>query len=302
MQNQPTSTDPEWTIIKLLKWTTSYFESRDIDDPRIEAEVLLAHALQIQRIDLYLQYDQPLSGNELSRFKGLIKRRINREPVAYIVGSKEFWSMNFMVTKDVLIPRPETEFLVETAINLLPQGSTSHPNLTPKRILELGTGSGAVVLAIASMRPCHLFYASDRITAAVKLAKKNAKHHGLENRVSFICGDWFGPFKDKRPVFDIIVSNPPYVPNRVIGKLQPEIVKYEPISALDGSEDGLLCLSHIINNAHLYLQRKGHLILEIGHDQRNNVQKIIDQCSKYKNVVYTKDYSGYDRIVQMRKK
>ena len=302
MRNQPTSTDPEWTIIKLLKWTTTYFESRDIDGPRIEAEILLAHVLQLQRIDLYLQYDEPLYSNELSRFKDLIKRRINREPVAYIVGNKEFWSMDFFVTKDVLIPRPETEFLVETAINLLPQDSASNPMLTPKRILELGTGSGAVILALASMRPGHLFFAFDRITAAVRLAKQNAKLHGFESRVSFICADWFGPIKDKKPVFDMIVSNPPYVPSRVIGKLQPEIVKHEPISALDGGEDGLLCLRHIINNAHLYLQRKGHLLLEIGHDQRNDVQKIVDQCAKYENVVYTKDYSGYDRIVQMRKK
>ncbi|MCJ7540754.1 MAG: peptide chain release factor N(5)-glutamine methyltransferase [Desulfobacterales bacterium] len=302
MQNQPTSTDPEWTIIKLLRWTTSYFESRDIDGPRIEAEILLAHVLQLQRIDLYLRYDEPLSSNELSRFKDLIKRRINREPVAYIVGSKEFWSMDFIVTKDVLIPRPETEFLVETAINLLPQDSAFNPILTPKRILELGTGSGAVVLALASMRPCHLFFASDRMTAAVRLAKKNAKHHGFESRVSFICAGWFESFKDKRPVFDMIVSNPPYIPSRVIGKLQPEIVKHEPISAIDGGEDGLFCLRHIINNAHLYLQRKGHLLLEIGHDQRNDVRKIVDQCAKYENVIYTKDYSGYDRVVQMRKK
>jgi release factor glutamine methyltransferase len=302
MQNQPRSTDPEWTIIKLLKWTTSYFESRDIESPRIEAEILLAHALQLQRIDLYLQYDQPLSTNELSRFKDFIRRRINREPVAYIVGSKEFWSMDFMVTKDVLIPRPETEFLVETALNLLPQDSASNPTLTPKRILELGTGSGAVVLALASMRPDQLFFASDRITSAVNLAKQNAEHHGIKSRVSFICADWFEPFKDKRPAFDMIVSNPPYVPSRVVVKLQPEIVKYEPISAIDGGEDGLSCLRYIINNAHFYIQRKGHLLLEIGHDQRDDVQKIVDQCAKYEKVVYTRDYSGYDRVVQMRKK
>jgi release factor glutamine methyltransferase len=302
MRNQPRSTDPEWTIIKLLKWTTSYFESRDIDGPRIEAEILLAHALQLQRIDLYLQYDQPLSTNELSQFKDFIRRRINREPVAYIVGSKEFWSMDFMVTKDVLIPRPETEFLVETALNLLPQDSASNPTLTPKRILELGTGSGAVVLALASMRPYPLFFASDRIISAVDLAKQNAKHHGINSRVSFICADWFEPFKDKKPAFDMIVSNPPYVPSRVIEKLQPEIVKYEPISAIDGGEDGLSCLRYIINNAHFYLQRKGHLLLEIGYDQKNDVQKIVDQCAKYEKVVYTKDYSGYDRVIQMRKK
>ena len=134
------------------------------------------------------------------------------------------------------------------------------------------------------------------------MAMRNAKHHGFERKVNFICADWFGPFKEKVPVFDMIVSNPPYVPSRAVEKLQPEIVKYEPISAIDGSEDGLLCLRHIINKAHLYLQQKGHLILEIGHDQRKDVQKIVDQCLKYENVVYTKDYSGYDRVVQMRKK
>ena len=302
MQNQPTSTDPEWTIIKLLKWTTSYFESRDIDSPRIEAEILLAHVLKLKRIDLYLQYDRPLSSNELSRFKDIIKRRINREPVAYIVGSKEFWSMDFLVTKDVLIPRPETEFLVGTAANLLSQGSASSSILTPKRILELGTGSGAVILALASTRPGHFFFASDRKTSALKLAKQNAKHHDLNGKISFICASWFGPFKDKRPLFDMIVSNPPYIPSRVIGRLQPEIVKYEPISAIDGGEDGLSSLRHIINNAHFYLQQKGYLLLELGHDQRNDVQKIVDQCAKYENVLYTKDYSEYDRVVQMQKK
>lgn len=302
MQNQPTSIDPEWTIIKLLKWTTSYFKSRDIDSPRAEAEILLAHALKLRRIDLYLHYDQPLYRNELATYKDLIKRRINREPVAYILGAKEFWSMDFIVTKDVLIPRPETELLVETALSLLPDDSNINSISKPKHILELGTGSGAVVLSLASMRPHHLYFASDRILAATGLAKRNAKLHGLETVVSFFCSDWFGTFDEGRPVFDMIISNPPYVPSRVIGKLQLEISRYEPISALDGGEDGLSCLRHIINNAHLYLRRQGVLLLEIGHDQKNDVRRIIDQCAKYENIVYTKDYNGYDRVVQMQKK
>ncbi|MGD8771007.1 MAG: peptide chain release factor N(5)-glutamine methyltransferase, partial [Desulfobacterales bacterium] len=124
MQNQPKSRDPEWTIIKLLKWTTSYFKSHDIDSPRSTAEILLAHVLKLKRIDLYLRYDQPLSLNELSKFKVLIKRRIEREPVAYILGVKEFWSMDFAITKDVLIPRPETECLVEAALSLLPEDNS----------------------------------------------------------------------------------------------------------------------------------------------------------------------------------
>ncbi len=301
MQNQPKSIDPEWTILKLLKWTTSYFKSHDIDSPRATAEILLAHILKLKRIDLYLRYDQPLSSNELLQFKTLIKRRIKREPVAYIVGVKEFWSMDFAVTEDVLIPRPETECLVEASLGLLPEDSNSDPNKPPMRILEVGTGSGAVTLALASMGPKHLFFASDRSIKAVVLAKQNAKHHGLDRTVNFFCADWFTPLKVVRHQFDMIISNPPYIPTRVISRLQPEIYKYEPISALDGNEDGLRCLRHIINNAHIYLNRQGSLVLEIGHDQKNDVQKIAEQCGNYKNVVFTKDYSGYHRVVQMQK-
>jgi len=125
MQNPANSIDPEWTIIKLLEWTTSYFKSRDIESPRATAEILLANVLELKRIDLYLRYDQPMCTEELSQFKTLIKRRVKREPVAYILGFKEFWSMDFTVAKDVLIPRPETEFLVEAALKLLPEDSIS---------------------------------------------------------------------------------------------------------------------------------------------------------------------------------
>jgi release factor glutamine methyltransferase len=302
MQNQPKSRDPEWTIIKLLEWTTSYFKSRDIDSPRSTAEILLAHVLKLKRIDLYLRYDQPLCINELSKFKVLIKRRIEREPVAYIVGVKEFWSMDFSVTKDVLIPRPETECLVEAALSLLPQDNAFDSNPSPKSILELGTGSGAVILAIASMRPEHIYFASDRSVKAIRLARQNSTRHGLDAAVSFFCADWFTPLNRQIKRFDMIISNPPYIPTQVIGRLMPEIYKYEPIWALDGDRNGLFCLRHIINTAHEYLNPEGSLLLEIGHDQKNDVRSIIDQCGSYEHVVFTKDYSGYDRIVRMKKK
>ena len=302
MQNQPKSRDPEWTIIKLLEWTTSYFKSHDIDSPRSTAEILLAHVLKLKRIDLYLRYDQPLSLNELSKYKELIKRRVDREPVAYIVGVKEFWSMDFTVTKDVLIPRPETECLVEAALSLLPEDNSSDGKPAPKSILELGTGSGAVILAIASMRPKHIYFASDRSVKAIKLAKQNSKRHGLDTAVSFFCADWFTPLVPEKKRFDMIISNPPYVPTQVIGRLLPEIYKYEPIWALDGDKNGLFCLKHIINTAHGYLNQNGSLLLEIGHDQKNDVQSIINQCGNYEHAVFTKDYSGYDRVVRMNKK
>ncbi len=298
MQNQPTSQDPEWTIIKLIEWTTSFFKSHDIESPRTTAEILLAHALNLNRIDLYLRYDQPLSSKELSPFKTLIKRRVKREPVAYIVGTKEFWSMDLAVTPEVLIPRPETECLVEAALDLLP----NNPNIKPRRILELGTGSGAVILALASERPNHLFFASDRSMDAVKLAQKNARHHGLDNVVNFFCADWFRALNASNDPFDMIISNPPYIPTQNIAKLQPEIYRYEPTSAIDGHEDGLACLKLIINDAHGYLKKKGHLLLEMGHDQKRPIQKIIESCAVYEDVIFSKDYSGYDRIAQMQKK
>jgi release factor glutamine methyltransferase len=302
MQNQQTPKAPEWTILKLLKWATPYFKSHDIDSPRATAEILLAHVLKIERIDLYLRYDQPVFSNELAQFKVLIKRRISREPLAYIVGIKEFWSMDFSITKDVLIPRPETEHLVEAVLRLLPEDSNSGSSPEPKRIFELGTGSGAIILALASTRTNNLFYASDRSFKAVALARQNARHHRLEKRVNFFCADWFAPLRNGISRFDMIISNPPYIPTRDLHRLQPEIYKFEPISALDGDTDGLGCLKHIINNAHLYLNRRGRLMLEIGHDQKNDVRKMIDSCRNYENIVFTKDYSGYDRVVQMTKK
>ncbi len=296
MQNQLKTGESQWNILKLLKWTTSYFKSHNIDNPRAAAEILLAHALKLERIDLYLRYDQPLCGHELSLFKTLIKRRVNREPVAYIVGVKEFWSMDLVVTNDVLIPRPETECMVEAALSVLSGDS----NAAPKRILELGTGSGAVILALASQRPKDHFFASDCSIKAVELAKQNARRHNLNVSINFFSGDWFKPLGDIPP-FDMIISNPPYIRTGVVGKLQPEIYRYEPCMALDGGEDGLSCLRYIIGEAHNYLQKQGSLFLEIGHDQKNALEKIANASGHYEDIVFTKDYSGHDRVVQMKK-
>jgi release factor glutamine methyltransferase len=302
MEHHPKSGSTPWNIVKLLKWTTSYFKSHGIDSPRATAEILLAHILKLKRIDLYLRYDQPLCSDELTRFKALIKRRVNREPVAYIVGVKEFWSMDFIVTSKVLIPRPETECLVEAAISVLQQNSKQNAKDKSRRVLELGTGSGAIILALASQCTEHLFFASDRSLQAVALAQENAGRHGLDKAVDFFCGDWLTALSDDRHRFDMIISNPPYIRTRAIGRLQPEIYKFEPIAALDGDEDGLLCLRLIIDSAYRYLNPGGSLILEIGHDQKTDVKKIIDRCGNYEKIVFKKDYSGWDRVVQMQKK
>ena len=298
MNNETAATDiSQWTIIKLIRWATSYLKSYDIDSPRATGEILLAHALQCNRIDLYLKYDQPLVADELQKFKALIKRRVRREPVAYILGFKEFWSLNLEVNSDVLIPRPETECLVEVALDLL-SGDSVRP---PQRILDLGTGSGAIVLALASQQPRHFYLASDRYRPVVELARRNARRHNLSKKIHFFVGDWLAALKDSRPGFDMIVSNPPYISSRLIGELQPEINRFEPIAALNGDDDGLGCYRKIIGNAHRYLKPDGVLLLEIGHDQKEDVRQIANGWGRYVEFACSKDYSGYDRVVKMRK-
>ncbi len=302
MKDQLKASANKWTILKILKWTTSYFQTHKIDSSRAAAEILLAHVLKLDRIELYIRYDQPLSKRELEFFKALIKRRVAREPVAYIVGIKEFWAMDIAVTKDVLIPRPETEHLVEAALAFLEADSAAELNNHPKRILELGTGSGAIICALASQRPGNIFIASDRSIKAIELAAKNAENHKLEGKINFFSGDWFLPLKNDNFLFDVIISNPPYIKTGDIGNLQPEIFMNEPIMALDGGEDGLGPLKHIITNAYCSLKTGGSLLLEIGCDQKEDVQKIIDFCGVYEKVEFIKDYSGYYRIAQMKKK
>lgn len=298
MQKQTKLRPPEWTIIKLVQWATTYFNNHDIDSPRATAEILLAHVLNTRRIDLYLRYDQPLIPAELKRFKALIKRRLNREPVAYILGRKEFWSMELHVTRDVLIPRPETECLVEKTIELLALDS----DLESKRILELGTGCGAVILALASENARHSYWATDISINAIRVARQNAKQNDLDGKVYFITGDWFAPLRSKPGLFDLIVSNPPYIKSDDLTRLQPEIHAYEPLLALDGAADGLHCLRRIIQSAYLFLKPQGVIILEIGHDQKAPLKQMIAECGEYEEINFYQDYSGYDRILQMRKK
>ena len=297
MHNQIRPQHPEWTILKVLQWAATYFKRHDIDSPRATAEILLAHALAAERIDLYVHYDQPLNARELSRFKAIIKRRIKREPVAYILGHKEFWSLDLAVTPNVLIPRPETECLVERALAYLAADSDS----ARQCILELGTGSGAILIALASENAQHTYWGTDISAAALQIAQRNAVGHGLAGNIHFLVADWFAPFAISMDSFDMIISNPPYIRRGDLKRLQPEIQAFEPLVALDGSEDGLHCLRHIIQSAHLYLKPGGMLLLEMGHDQKAPLKQIIQRCDQYEDVAFYTDYSGYDRIVAMRK-
>lgn len=297
MNSQTRSGTSPWTILKLLKWTTAYFTSHDIENPRASAEILLAHTLGLRRIDLYIRYEQPLIAEELDRFKGLIKRRVRHEPVAYITGEKEFWSMALRVSPDVLIPRPETECLVESALNLM-----TGEGRPPLRIMDLGTGSGAIILAIAKEKPGHILFAADRSVAALRMARSNAISNALEADIRFSGSDWFSGLKDERACFDMIVSNPPYIPSGQINDLQPEIRLYEPNAALDGGRDGLDAIRDLIFSAHRFLGSGGHLLMEIGHDQRAAVADIAAACGHYVDIDFDKDYAGHDRVARMTRR
>ena len=297
MRNSAASSGDDWTIIKLLEWTTSYFASRAIESPRAGAEILLAHVLNLKRVDLYLRYDQPLMQTELERFKTMIRRRVRREPVAYITGCREFWSMNLTVSGDVLIPRPETECLVEQALAELSTEDTTEP----LHILELGTGSGAIILALASSLRRSVCFVSDVSERSLQVARENAHRHGLDGRIHFFCGDWTRPLRFKG-IFDVIVSNPPYIPTAKIKTLEPEIHLYEPLRALDGGDDGLASIRQLITQAHRFLRPGGRLLLEIGHDQQEAIRHIAVTAGQYEDPLFTKDYAGYIRVVKMSKK
>lgn len=287
-----------WTVMKALQWTSDYFRRQGLETPRMDAEILLAHTLQCQRIDLYLRYDQPLQQEELTGFRHLIQRRLNREPVAYITGVREFWSLRFKVTPSVLIPRPDTECLVEIALKHVPKDTGA----SPMRILELGAGSGAVIVAMAHERSDCRFWASDRSWPAIDTARSNARRHAPGARIHFWTGHWLDAINPQSVFFDMILSNPPYIPGGEIEHLAPEIRLFEPVAALDGGADGLRDIGEIMSAAAGRLKPGGILLLEIGFDQRRGVQRLANACGAYAPPKFHKDYAGHDRVVLLRKK
>lgn len=294
MSNDHPSVAPVWTILKLLQWTTDFLKKHGIDNPRPDAEILLAHSLKCERIDLYLRHDQPLNAEELRQFKPLIQRRAQREPVAYITGMKEFWSLEFKVTTDVLIPRPETEGLVELALQYGSENDAC-------RVLELGTGSGIISVALAHERPGWKLWASDISVKAIDVARFNASKQLQVDRIEFSVGRWFDAIDGKKDFFDLIVSNPPYISRRDLTRLAPDISRYEPSQALDGGSDGLDCITTIIETACAYMKPGGWLILEIGYDQGASAQALGQAHGAYDRITIEKDLSGHDRLALFRK-
>ncbi|MCF8035366.1 MAG: peptide chain release factor N(5)-glutamine methyltransferase [Desulfobacteraceae bacterium] len=296
MPNHKSQKPQTWTVLDALQWTAGYFDTHHIDSPRLTAEILLAAVLGLQRIDLYIRHDQPLSGPELAGYREMIRRRVRREPVAYILREKEFWGREFLVTPDVLIPRPETEHLVEAALARLPDETDP-----ARRVIDLGTGSGAVAVSLAADRPGHIYFAVDRSHAALRVARKNAWQNGVSGRIHFFAGSWMEAIRQDGPGFDLIVSNPPYVPSGQIGELQPEIHDHEPRMALDGQGRGMAAIETIIRGAPQHLAPGGVLLLEIGYDQKAAILEFSDQVGVYGDPGFIRDYAGHDRVAILQK-
>ena len=286
----------QWTIRKVLAWTASYFREKGIKSYRLDAEILLAFALKTTRLQLYIDPDRPLDSEVRASFKKLISRRIHREPVAYITGEKEFWSLPIKVDSRVLIPRPETEFLVDIVIK-------SYPQEEYLLIADLGTGSGCITLALASELSNAIFYCSDISAEALSLATENFRTAGIESRITARCGSWFNAFEKDllEGSLDVIVSNPPYIASEIYRTdLAPEIFKFEPRIALDGGESGTDPYVEIAKGAAEFLKDNGLWVVEIGADQANQVVEIF-QRSGFGSVNVIQDAAGLDRIVSGRR-
>ena len=281
-------TDRVWTVLDLLRWTTDHFASRGIDTPRLDAEVLLGYALECDRLRLYLEYEKPVEEAERARFRELVRRRAGeRIPVALLTGTREFWSLSFEVTPDVLVPRPETETLVAAALERLPDAEAE------LRVLDVGTGSGAVALALASERPKARVVATDLSAAALTLAGRNAERLGLADRVVFAEGDLFEPAAGER--FDLVISNPPYIAAGEAGSLAPEL-GHEPESALYAGADGLDVLRRLVAEASDHLEAGGVLALEIDPRQAPALLQLCTDAG-LRDVRVHRDLAGRERAV-----
>jgi len=285
-----------WTIKSILSWTDTYFSRRSIDSPRLTAEILLAQALGLRRLDLYLQHDRPLEKQELSDFKALIRRRTAREPVAYILGRKGFFKEQFKVAPGVLIPRPDTETLVETAVDVLSEIKQCGRQA---RVMELGVGSGAVIISIANACPDHLYFGSELSSVALAIACDNARAFA-RTPVSLFRGDWLSAVAPQA-LFDLILSNPPYIPSADIEFLEPEVRDCEPRLALDGGKDGLDAVRMILAQAGGRLLPSGRLILEIGFDQKSLVKTVAERFAWVTELDFIKDLAGHHRLAVFKK-
>lgn len=287
-----TEQKPVWTIIKILNWTKQYFGEKGVENPRLDAEVLLCAVLDYTRLQLYTHFDQPLEEKELKEYRGYVARRAKREPVAYILGKKGFLQYEFKVTRDTLIPRPETELLVEKLVRL-------NKDKGPREILDIGCGSGAILVSLLVQLPEARGLGVDISPGAAAVTLENAEAIGVEERCAVLVSDLYANIPpDER--FQIIVSNPPYIPKKDLPGLQAE-VQQEPPGALDGGEDGLDFYRRILKDIWKFLDPQGLVAFEIGIGEGEAVAQLCRDAG-FDQVQVDLDYQGIDRMVFAAKK
>ncbi len=290
-----------WTVRRILEWTTAFFQRKDVDPARLSAELLLAHVLSVPRIRLYIEYERVLSEHNLAAYRALVQRAAEQEPIAYLTGRAHFFNLEFDITRDVLIPRPDTETLVENVLQLARRQS----GFEAPRVLDLCTGSGCIAAAIAHHLKSATVVAIDISPAAIAVANQNLQKLKLAERVTVEQGDLFDPISrlvDPRP-FDLIVSNPPYIPTGQLETLPRSVRDFEPTGALDGGLDGLNFHRRILSESPQRLITGGRMFLEIAFDQGEAALQVAhEHADAFKDARLLKDFAGRDRVLAVQRR
>jgi len=294
----PRGAQEPWTVLSLLNWTTAYFRQAGIEDPRLNAEVLLGKALGCERIMLYARFDQAVPEGPRAEFRELVRQRAARRPLQYLTGRCEFYGRQFEVTCAVMVPRPETELVVAKCLAKL----TGQDQWAA----DAGTGSGAIAVTLAAERPTLTVVATDVSEEALEVAGRNAQRHGVADRVLRVHGDLLEPvpslLPEGRTRVDLVASNPPYVPTAQIELLQPEVRDHEPRSALDGGPDGLDVIRRLVPQAAAVLAPGGWFVLEVGEGQADAVAALLVNSGAFgpDELERTADHGGCDRVICAR--
>ena len=295
-------TTDQWTIAGILSWTQGHFEKWRPETPRLDAELLLAFVLGCSRLDLYLKADQPLNQKERKAYRELVQQRADGCPIAYLIGEKEFWSLTLEVNKNTLIPRPDTETLVENTVVQIQNWQIKHPE-SQCLIAELGTGTAAIPLAIcAEVKNLHII-AVDCSKDVLEVAERNMERHKSllsprNNLIELVESNLFSKINPTEKL-DFIISNPPYIPSKNISRLQVDITQYEPLIALDGGPDGLSFYRYLLETAPSLLTSEGEMFLEIGFDQQANLNLLLKEFPDWKTSVFQPDLQGNDRVWEL---
>lgn len=294
MKTKDSAPVADWQLGDVLRASTAFFAKHGLASPRLEAELLIGEALQLSRVELYTHFERPVSGAEREQIKVWLRRRSAGEPLYYITGERHFRHITVKVGPEVLVPRPETELLVESVIKAV---MATRSEFTDVRILDLGTGSGAIALSLAKELPGCRLVAVDRSSDALRLAEENIAREQLQGRIELRQGDYFAALApDAAPLFDVVVTNPPYISDQAIEELAVDVRDWEPRMALSGGEDGLDAYRAIIPVAPGHLKGDGLIAMEIGEEQAGSVTAILREQG-FADVNVEKDLAGKDRIV-----